>query len=91
MNEKRTEAQDINARIAKYFGFEECKKYKVSHFVYGGKKLSQWAYPNDWYMAQGEIPNMAIPDFLTILEDYMKLMKKHGGRGETEYFGGLIF
>ncbi len=71
-----TKSQKINEEIAKYFGFEKWTKNKMSPFIYEGKKMPQWTYPKNWYMAQGGVPNFSIPDFLTILEDYMKLIKK---------------
>ncbi len=76
----------INKEIAKYFGFKECTESKMSPFLYGQKKMPQWIYPNGFYMSQCEVPNFTIPDFITILEDYLKLMKKHGGTGEHEFF-----
>lgn len=79
-----TESEKINISIAKYFGF---KVSKGKQYLING--LPQWTYPDDWYMAQGGIPNTEIPDFLQILEDYMRLMKKHGAFGEREYFGRL--
>lgn len=73
-----TESEKINISIAEYFGF-------TSGYPIDG--IPQWSYPDNWYMSQGGTPNFEIPDFLTILEDYMKLMKEHGGFGKREYFG----
>jgi len=75
---------ELNAAIAKHFGFEcsEGDKYLICGFP-------QWTYPRDWYLGQGSTPNTDVPDFLTILEDYLFLMKKHEYDGPREYFGRL--
>ncbi len=80
---------DLNEKIAKYFGFTKYKDSAIKPTPYSRKKYSQWRYPDDWYMSQGSETNFDIPDFLTMLEDYMKLMKSHGGSGKIEYFGRL--
>lgn len=77
-----TKSEELNVLIAKYFGFKVTEEYSV-----GG--LPQWTYPDDWYMLQNGIPNTSIPDFLKILEDYMKLLEEHGGYGKRECFGKL--
>jgi hypothetical protein len=82
-----TKKEKLNSEIAKYYGFKkDKKKWKAPSYIYESGEY-QWSYPDDFYMAQGGVPNFAIPDFLTILEDYMELLKKHGGFGEREYFG----
>lgn len=73
--------RELNAEIALYFGFRrsEGDKFLVN-------ELPQWTYPDNWYLSQGEVPNIKVPDFLKILEDYLKLMKKHEYGGPREYF-----
>lgn len=63
---------ELNAEIALYFGFE---RSDGKRFLIDG--LPQWKYPDEWYLSQGGLPNTAVPDFLQILEDYLKLMKQH--------------
>ena len=79
-----TKRQELNALIAKHFGFKESEGRE---YLCDG--MPQWTYPRDWYLAQCSIPNVDIPDFLRILEDYLKLMKKHDLGGPREYFGKL--
>lgn len=72
----------LNEQIALYFGF---KKSKGERFLIHGH--SQWTYPEDWYLAQGGIPNIDIPDFVQFLEDYLRLLHKHQHGGPREHFG----
>ncbi len=77
-------SEELNIEIAKHYGFEKgCKLYvDVMHRV----KMPQWTYPRDWYFPQGGVPNFHIPDFMTMLEDYMKLLKENSAFGKVEYF-----
>ncbi len=61
----------VNARIAKYFGFKESKK---AHSI---ENKRQWTYPTDFPLHQGGVPNFSVPDFVQIIEDYLKLVQKH--------------
>lgn len=76
---------EMNEEIAKYFGFEKSDKvWDAPGYFEDG--MPEWTYPENWYLSQGGTPNFSIPDFVTILEDYLKLMKEHGAFGKREYF-----
>ena len=75
---------ELNEQIALFFGF---KKSDEKPYLINGH--AQWSYPHEWYLSQGGIPNLDIPDFIEILEDYLKLLKKHKYGGPREYFGRL--
>lgn len=64
----------VNEQIALLFGFKKCTEYPVD-----GRP--QWTYPLNWYLAQGGVPNTAIPDFVAILEHQLQSMKvlQYGG------------
>lgn len=79
MKKTMTKAE-INIEIAKYYGFTS--GHPITKYMFNDAKFLQWSYPKDFYMAQGCIPNFDIPDFLTMLDDYMALWKKHA-------YGGL--
>lgn len=93
---KMSPREALNAKIAEHFGF---KKSEGEEYLCGGSppgifpkrsgQHPQWTYPKDWYLPQCGTPNICIPDFLEILEDQLKLMKKHENGGPREYFGLL--
>ena len=79
----KKERADLNAAIALHFGFRRGEEENAfDGFV-------QWTYPQDWYLAQGGVPNFHVPDFLQMLEDYLVLIEKHTCGGPREYFGRL--
>ncbi len=76
--------EELNAAIATHFGFQQSNEDK---YLINGRP--QWRYPNDWYLSQGGTPNIDVPDFLRLMEDYLELLKKHEFGGPMEYFGRL--
>lgn len=82
--QQMTNKQKLNAEIARYFGFTESDE---AGFKING--LSQWSYPGNWYLSQGSIPNTCVPDFVEMLEDYLKLVKKNELGGPREWFGAF--
>lgn len=83
---KLNKKEKMNEQIAKYFGFKKDTK------VWGVKgyretNMYQWTFPDDdWYLGQGGVPNFSIPDFITLLEDYLKMLKDNSAFGKRERF-----
>ena len=75
---------EINSEIALHFGF---KRSDGSQYLVNG--MPQWTFPNNWYLRSGGHPNLDVPDFIQIIEDYLALHKKHEFGPPMEYFGRL--
>ena len=81
-----TKNQKINEKIAKHFGFEKSKEgWEVKGYRETG--MHQWTFPDGFYLPQGGVPNFNVPDFITLLEDYLKQLKANSAFGKREYFG----
>ena len=80
---------ELNKKIALYFGFKKVRKKfcNVNQGITTVVNPKIWEYPDkdDWCLPQGGANNYDLPDFITILEDYLKLMKKHGAFGPRDY------
>ena len=76
-DKKRLNYVEINEQIALHFGF---KKSDGREYLVNGVH-PQWTYPRDFYLSQGGDPNIDLPDFLKILDEYLKLVKKHENGG----------
>ena len=75
--------EKVNEIMALYFGF---KKSEGKEYLVNG--LPQWTFPRNFPLRQCVNPNTSIPDFVGILEDYIRLMEKHGATSgyPREYF-----